>query len=108
MNISEINTTQTIVRVEPKKTGNSLAKRVYDTSEHAWSYLGKGLHITRHLLNAGLKTCHRVTLFLHNNECKVVKVITRMKLLTVISIPFTCNSVNLAATRSRRQRKISD
>jgi hypothetical protein len=85
-----------------------LVQRLYRKSEHAWSYLGKIVLLSRHLLNATVKTCHRLTLSCHQLDTKVVAAIVRLKLLSIVGVPFTLFDMRATAGKIFKSLQAKD
>src|SRR5438132_56509 len=80
-------------------TTRSLPRRLINHFEHSWSYLGKMALLSRHLLNISIKTCHRFTLSCHGLSEKVTRIITRIKLLSIVGVPFSLVSLQSTAQK---------
>ena len=91
---------------QPKPLSN-LVKKVFAACEHVWSYLGKVATLTRHLLNITIKTCHRLSMCCDFNT-RVLSVITRLKLLSLVSVPFSIASIQTVAHKLINSFRLSD
>src|ERR1700733_10555048 len=68
-------------------------KKFYERADHVWSYLGKIIILTRHLLNAASKSCQLISLLEKNLPGKIRIITTRLKLFSIVSIPFSLISL---------------
>jgi|688.fasta_scaffold19462_11 hypothetical protein len=68
-------------------------KIIYEKAEHVWSYLGKMMILTRHLLNATSKSCQLLTVCGKDFPGKAVEITTRLKLFSIVSVPFSLTSL---------------
>lgn len=75
-----------------------IAKKVLDSSEHVWSYLGKLVILTRHALNITVKTCQRLAMCCSLNR-RILNAVTRLKLFSIVSVPFSIFSVHSTAQK---------
>lgn len=82
--------------------------RFYTCSEHIWSYVGKGVIFTRHVLNAISKSCHLVTLSCNSLSDRVKHITTCMKLFSLVSVPFSVVTLKLTASKIIRSYDIDD
>lgn len=68
-------------------------KKNYEKADHVWSYLGKITILTRHLLNAASKSCQLISLLGKDLPERIKKTTTRLKLFSIVSIPFSLISL---------------
>ncbi|MFA6916143.1 MAG: hypothetical protein WC222_07080 [Parachlamydiales bacterium] len=68
-------------------------KRIYGKADQVWSYLGKIIILTRHLLNAASKSCQLICLLGKDLPERIKKTTTRLKLFSIVSIPFSLISL---------------
>lgn len=87
---------ETAAKAEVKKSFPRIAKKVFDSCEHAWSYLGKMVILTRHSLNITVKTCQSIALCCSLNR-RIVMAVARLKLFSIVAVPFSVVSVRSAA-----------
>jgi hypothetical protein len=68
------------------------SKKAYESCEQAWAYLGKSLLAARHAMNATIRSGRWIAI-----GCKDIKriqtAVIRLKLFTVLSIPFSAVSL---------------
>lgn len=96
--VHPLNTHINTQKSEDKKPLPHLAKRVFESSEHIWSYLGKLVILTRHALNITVKTCQRAALCCSLNR-RILTAVTRLKLFSIVGVPFSIFSVHSAAQK---------
>lgn len=78
--------------------GNAM-QRVYETSDHFWSYAGKMIIITRSLLNAAARNVHIVSRYGKDFPEKVRLITTRMKLFSIVGVGFSLGSLKPIAEK---------
>lgn len=89
---------QTNVATPAQAVKPSPAKRLYDKVDQVWSYLGKTTLLTRQVLNATLRTCYLVSLCCRTKE-QIQRVIARLKLFSIVGVPFTVSSIQATAEK---------
>ena len=60
----------------------------YAEWEHLWSYVGKVGLLTRNALNAIARSPYMLFFTGSSSPCKIKSVVTHLKLLSVVNIPF--------------------
>lgn len=75
-----------IAQNPPKKKFRSL---VYDTCEHAWSYLGKIAVITRNFLNGVAKSCYLFVTTCKDLSERLQDITKHMKFLSIVGVFFS-------------------
>jgi len=87
---------------------NDIAHKAFNTSDHVWGYLGKILILTRHLLNVSVRTCHYLTLGCRNLDKRIFDLINRLKLFSIVGIPFTLASIHSTAKKIFKSYQLQD
>lgn len=73
-----------------KKAKNKLqhvAQETFKKFDKAWSYAGKSILLTRHVLNATVRSCRWVALTCGKTTQKIQATILRLKLFSIFSVP---------------------
>ncbi|HEV8051896.1 MAG TPA: hypothetical protein VGP47_05325 [Parachlamydiaceae bacterium] len=92
----------TAIPADKEKT-SSMARRyinlTYSKCERAWSYLGKTAILTRHFLNAASKNMRIIAVAGMDFPKVVSGITTHMKLLSIVSIPFSLGDITSTARK---------
>lgn len=83
-------------------------QRIYTKSEHGWSYLGKIITLIRHLLNIAGKSCSLISLIGKDLPLKVKVITTRLKLFSVVGIPFSLVSLKNISKKMHKNYLLQD
>lgn len=84
------------------------SKKLYEKMEHVWSYLGKIIILARHLLNAASKNCYAISLLGKDLPERVKVITTRLKLSSIVGIPFSLVSLKSISEKIFNNFLISD
>jgi len=87
---------------------NTRLKKIYERADHIWSYLGKVTLLTRHSLNAASKSCHLISLLGEDLPGRIRKTTTRLKLFSIVSIPFSLISLKSISEKIFKNSLIND
>lgn len=66
---------------------------LFNSAEHTWSYIGKLSVLSRHVLNATIRTSPIIALTGQKFTADAAKAVNCIKLLGIIGLPFTLNSI---------------
>ncbi|MCE2982220.1 MAG: hypothetical protein LW832_01515 [Parachlamydia sp.] len=83
-------------------------KGIYAKTEYFWSYLGKIVLLTRHLLNATSRSSRLVPMLGDNFPQKVVKMTTRLKLFSIVGVPFSLVSLKSISEKIFKSYSLND
>jgi hypothetical protein len=90
------------------RSGKRFANQAVEKVESIWNYAGKLVMLTRHSLNLSLKVCHRLTLGCRNIDAKVLRVITKLKLFSIVGVPFNLLSIKPLAEKIFKNYALGD
>lgn len=85
-----------VANIQKRSLPNRYKILSYSTCEHLWSYLGKIVLLIRSLLNIAIRNSYIIAAAGKNFPQTVKDTITRMKLFSIVSVPFSL--VNLDST----------
>lgn len=83
-------------------------KKIYQKADYTWSYLGKVIILTRHLLNAASKSCQLISLLGNDLPERVKKTTTHLKLFSIVGIPFSLNSLKSTSEKIFKNYQAND
>lgn len=83
-------------------------KKIHEIADHTWSYLGKVIIFTRHLLNAASKNCHLISLLGKDLPQRIAKTILRLKLFSILSVPLSLASLKSTSEKIFKNFLIND
>ncbi|MFI5344635.1 MAG: hypothetical protein ACHQUC_10510 [Chlamydiales bacterium] len=76
--------------------------------EHIWSYVGKIVLISRNLLNAAARSPCILSLVSENFPHKIKNITTRMKLFSIVSVPFSLADINATSQKILKSFSMDD
>lgn len=82
-----------------------VASETFKQFDHFWSYAGKGFIIVRHLLNSTIQSCRFFSVGCQNFNRELTKVVIKLQLLAIISIPL--NLISLVGQTKKIARCIA-
>jgi len=91
-----------------KSVSKEKLKSIFKKVEHAWSYISRSNALTRNILNASLKSCHRITLGLCRSEEKILSVITKLKLFSIGGALLGITSIPQTAQKILKNARLKD
>lgn len=86
----------------------SIRLKIYDKAEHVWSYLGKTIILTRQLMNAATKSRKWINFLGQDLLGRFQKTITRLKLFSIVSVPFNLVSLKSISEKIFKNYTIND
>ena len=91
------------------KKKQSIAQEAFAGFDKAWGYVGKSILASRHLLNAGLRSC-RWILWFNNPQVnqKIQALVARLKLFSFVGIPLNLAGIPSLAQKVSSQYKFQD
>ncbi len=92
----------------PANKKREMVKKVFDKSEIIWNYLGKVPLLTRHVLNISIKVCRHFDLACRKSEDKILRVITELKLFSIVGIPFSVRSIKSVSDKIFKSYALGD
>lgn len=84
------------------------SKITFRQLEHIWSYVGKIVLISRNLLNAAARSHFILSLVDENFPHKIKNITTRMKLLSIVSVPFSFADIHSTCNKILKSFSIGD
>jgi hypothetical protein len=81
---------------------------IFKKADHLWSYLGKILILTRHLLNASSTNSHLISILGKNLPEKIKITTTRLKLFSIVGIPFSVVSLKSVSEKISKSYLLND
>jgi hypothetical protein len=75
------------------ETLSKKANQIVSFSDKLWAYAGRGLALTRHVLNTTIKSAHLIALKGNSVE-KIQKAVVGLKLFTIFSVPLSLVSLS--------------
>lgn len=69
------------------------SKIVIEKCESVWSYLGKTMVFTRHVLNVVLKNSYRFTVGCKNFDNRITSAIAHLKVFSIVGVPFSLMAI---------------
>lgn len=82
-----------------------VASETFKQFDHFWTYAGKGSMIVRHLLNSTMQSCRFFTVGCQNFNRELTKVVIKLQLLAIVSIPL--NVISLVGQTKKITRCIA-
>lgn len=75
-------------KVEFNHSDKKNLKSSLERFENAWTYASKSFIVTRHFLNASIRSCRWFALGCRNLDHRVMSIVTKLKLFSIVSVHF--------------------